>query len=131
MLIRTSAAIAAAGLTLAATAAPLPVETRDSQLRDAVNQTLHVTDHTLQSLVPTMTGEGTSVVVTLDGVRQPITLTPYSLRTADFVLLSANDKGDLVPTDIGAPRTVRGAIDGMIGTLVAGSILDDGALCCR
>lgn len=76
--------------------------------------------------LPQTVGAQTSVAITLDGQPFTLSLKPHSVRAEGFRLLLQVAGGSLVAADPGPSRTVRGSIVGVPGSVVAGSLLDEG-----
>jgi hypothetical protein len=67
-----------------------------------------------------------SIDLTLDGQARTIDFVPHSIRAAGYELLVQLDDGTIVSADPGLERTLRGAVRGVPGARVAGSLLEDG-----
>jgi hypothetical protein len=75
--------------------------------------------------LPNQTGDGFAFTVDLRGVERRLVLRPYSLRSPDFQLMQRDADGKLVSDGpIPPPCTVRGTIEGMPGSEIAGSLAD-------
>ncbi|MCA9289504.1 MAG: hypothetical protein KDA25_00145 [Phycisphaerales bacterium] len=82
-------------------------------------------DYSLQALaLPATSDAPFDVALSLDGVPVVLHLSPYSMRSSKFQVLVQEADGHLYPYEVGAPRTVRGQVDGVPGSEVAGSLLD-------
>jgi len=59
-----------------------------------------------------------------EGVEYVMEMTAHSIRSDHFQVLTPDDNGQLVPHAVPAPRTYRGFIDGIPGSIVSGSLID-------
>ena len=108
--------IAACGV--AAMADPL-----DDQIKDYYDTTAYtIDDLALPGEVPQA---GFDVVATIGGQDYVLSLDPVSLRSENFRVL-IDDGTQLREVPAPAPRTVRGQIEGVPGSLVVGSLMPDG-----
>ena len=71
-------------------------------------------------------GEPIMVNTTIDGVQHVLDLAPHSVRAPSFQVLAQVEDGSFVHVDPGVERTLRGRLAGVPGSVVAGSLLDDG-----
>lgn len=76
--------------------------------------------------VPQDLVSGFTVDVPLAGRSRTLVLAPYSIRAEGFEVLAHVEGGALVPVPYEPARTVRGTIDGIKGSVVAGSLMDHG-----
>ncbi len=98
-------------------------------LATTVNRTFGLIDSRLETIPAPATLDGPFVTeIQLDGVPYLLELGPYSVRTADYVLLVQGDDGTLVPHEPGPIRTLRGSVTQLEGSRVAGSLLPEGLL---
>ncbi|MCH7527162.1 MAG: hypothetical protein IID39_06980, partial [Planctomycetes bacterium] len=67
-----------------------------------------------------------TIVVPINGTDYALNLSPHSVRTDDFVFLVQVAGGSLEERDPGPIRTLRGTIEGLSGSSVAGSMLETG-----
>ncbi len=72
-------------------------------------------------------GQSFSLSVPLDGRQVTLDLAPHSVRSADhYRVMVQQADGKLVEAKTGPVRTLRGAVQGQPGSVVAGSLLKDG-----
>ena len=71
-------------------------------------------------------GETYVAEVTIEGIEYEFELHPYSIRSKNFVLKEQREDGTLVEVDPGPSRTYRGGLRGDKGSLVIGSITEQG-----
>ncbi len=69
-------------------------------------------------------GEIRSFSVDLGGALADITLTPHSVRSADFVAVSPDETGAMRPIAAPPPTTYRGTVEGMPDALLAAGVLN-------
>lgn len=68
-----------------------------------------------------------AVEIDFQGASDLIELHPWSVRSAEhFEVLAQRDDGSYERVDVGPARTYRGSLVGRPGSVVAGSLLDDG-----
>lgn len=76
--------------------------------------------------VDVLADDASNVTVEIDGHTRKVELHAHSVRAQNFGLLVQRADGSIERVDPGPVRTVRGHVVGMPGSLVAGSMLDDG-----
>jgi len=121
--LRTSAAglfaFAAATLTVAQSASPLPLSSSDLLWR------ADVTDGAVQSIELHTAANGAVVFdLELAGELRAVELYPHSVRSADYQLLIQGADGTLRPGPATAPSTYRGVVEGFPNSSVAASVID-------
>jgi metallopeptidase family M12-like protein len=90
-------------------------------------RSLHLADVSVQQLdVPNTIGGPATIDIELEGLPFTLDLKPFSTRTMGFQLYEDPGDGKLITHSPGAVRTVRGEILEDPGSVVAGSLLDDG-----
>lgn len=88
---------------------------------------LQLDDVSVQRLdLPAQPETGATLDVELEGLSFTLDLTPFSLRAPDYHLFEDAGGGALREVDPGPVRSVRGAVLEDPGSLVSGSLLDDG-----
>ncbi len=113
------AGIAGAICTSGALADPL-----DDRIRDHFN----VTEYELDSLVlpADLPGGGFDVVAQIGDVQRVLSLEPVSVRSEHFKVMLDDGTGLLREVQAEAPRTFRGFVEDVPGSLVVGSLMPDG-----
>ncbi len=66
------------------------------------------------------------VSIPLDGMNYTLALEPYSIRSDSYQVLMQDDDGNLYEVPAGPIRTMRGSIEELGGSIVAGSLMEDG-----
>lgn len=100
-----------------------------ARLTAAVNAALGLRAATIVTLAidPDSTDEPIVAVVPIEGVPFILDLEPYSVRGENYqVLAQIADGSSLVRVEPGPVRTLRGSLVGVPGSVVAGSLLQDG-----
>ena len=92
-----------------------------------VNDTLNLRASEVVTLdIDPTPGIERSFVVTIEGEDYTLNLTPYSVRAANYQVLTEYHDGELVEFEPLPVRTVRGSVAEMPDSIIAGSVLDDG-----
>lgn len=110
---------------------PAPAATRpvanNADFSARVNDTLGLAASSIVSLAVIQEPDGNLVVIVpIDGLPHVITLEPYSVRADNYKLLVQGADGVLRSVDPGPERTFRGSVVGVTGSVVTGSLLEDG-----
>jgi hypothetical protein len=97
------------------------------EVRRVANETIGLTDSLLVNLdLDTTAGQAIAVELpTEDGVLE-LALFPHSVREPGYQLFVVGEDGVQRAVAPGPERTLRGEVVGVAGSLVAGSMLDDG-----
>jgi hypothetical protein len=96
-------------------------------LAQAANVALGLTASDVRPLDVTLRpGEGGVVEVPLAGEVARLEFWPHSLRSEEFILRAQIHDGSWIDVDPGPVRTLRGEVEGVPGSVVGGSLLDDG-----
>jgi reprolysin-like metallo-peptidase family M12B/flagellar hook capping protein FlgD len=107
------------GAAVAVVAAPLP--------EPIVAERLGVSAVEIQEIaLPASPAGPFRAVVVLGGVPYTLELHPHAIRADGFRFLVQRQLGNLEETPAPAPRTLRGTVTGIRGSMVAGSLLDTG-----
>ena len=115
------------GLALTATAGAAALKTQSQSIDEAIRQNLGVTEYSLQNLeLPAGPGAPFFTIATIDGIDFTLELQPHSVRGDGFKLLVQDDSGALNRVEPPAPRTLRGNLLEMPGSIVAGSLYESG-----
>ncbi|MCW5754769.1 MAG: hypothetical protein KIT24_08710 [Phycisphaeraceae bacterium] len=118
-------AFALAGLALL-TAMPAASQ-QDPLLDQQIRTSLDVVRYDLVDFdLPGSPAEPFTVPVTLGDRAVTLTMAPWSLRSSNFRVLVDDGSGELREFPAPAPRTVRGQAAEVVGSSVAGSLLEDG-----
>ena len=100
-----------------------PVKT----LASRVNEHLRLLDSTVAHVdLPGAVQVPFRALVPIEGQMMTLDLVPNSVRAANFKALAQIADGSLVEVDPGPSRTYRGTVVEVEGSVVAGSLLDDG-----
>ena len=111
-------------LLLLASAATAQLTLSGAQI-STLRQDLAVRDLSLQELtLPAAPGSAFAVQVVLDGNPMRLLLSPHSMRSPDFQLLVQVESGAIVSQDPTPIATYRGEVEGVPGSVVAGSLID-------
>lgn len=101
--------------------------TAGDRLADDAKRSLNLADVSVQHLdVPSTIGAPATIDIELEGLPFTLDLTPHSVRTLGFQLYEDPGDGQLITHEPGAIRTIRGSVLEDPGSIVAGSLLDDG-----
>ncbi len=102
-------------------------ELSPTELSRKVDETLGLFASTVVRLdLPQQLGAGLTVVVPIGGEPLTLELVPHSVRAADYRVLAQLDDGSYVETPPQSVRTVRGTLVEYAGSVVVGSLLEDG-----
>ena len=93
----------------------------------AINSTLHLEHswHTTLHINPTPE-RSIRIDIPIENTTYTIELEPHSVRSDTYALFMQDDAGELYEVPAGPIRTLRGTIVGMEGSVVAGSLMEDG-----
>ncbi len=98
-------------------------------LEEQANQLLGLSASVVLTLdVDRTPGVAQSVAIPIDGESLLLNLVPHSVRSEHFEVRHQFADGSFVVVDPGPARTVRGVVAGIDGSVVAGSVTDDGLL---
>ncbi|MGY8757215.1 MAG: M12 family metallo-peptidase, partial [Phycisphaerales bacterium] len=91
------------------------------------NSTLHLEHswHTTLHINPTPE-RSIRIDIPIENTTYTIELEPHSVRSDTYALFMQDDAGELYEVPAGPIRTLRGTIVGMEGSVVAGSLMEDG-----
>jgi len=104
-----------------------PTGKRSQALIQQVNAALGLRDSEVAALeLPVVPTPSLTVAIPYRGREYVLEMEPHSIRGEQYELRSQQADGSWVVHDPGPLRTVRGTVLGMPGSLVAGSLLDDG-----
>ena len=93
----------------------------------AVNNELNLTHSWNSELRISPAPEQTiRVSIPIDNMSYTLKLEPYSIRAEEYQVLMQNDDGELYEVHAGPVRTLRGSIEELGGSVVAGSLMEDG-----
>ncbi len=99
----------------------------DTRPADAVNRHLGLAASTLQRLeIQRFANRPVAVQVTIAGEVRTLQLVPHSVRSDSYEVRAQQAGGSWVTVEPQPVRTVRGSVAGVAGSIVAGSLLDDG-----
>ncbi len=93
----------------------------------AINTTLRLEHswHTTLQINPTPQ-RSIRIDIPIENTTYTIELEPHSVRSDTYALFMQDDAGELYEVPAGPIRTLRGTIVGMEGSVVAGSLMEDG-----
>jgi len=96
-------------------------------LSELVNESMNLRASELVELeLDAMPGEPLRTTLPIAGIFYTLDLMPYSVRSADYRLRQQLADGSIVTVVPGPERTLRGVIDGVPGSAVGASLLEDG-----
>ncbi len=96
-------------------------------LRTQANELLNLSASELIEIdVQPILGNHYSASIMLEGQFRTIRMDPKSMRAAGFSIYRSNGTGGLVGIDPGPVRTMRGSVENVEGSIIAGSILPNG-----
>lgn len=111
----------------AATTLAGPSAVPPDELTDRVNAALGLRASHVENLIIDETpGQPVIGFVSIEGTLQILHLEPYSVRSDNYQLFVQGADGQLNRQTPGPIRTLRGSLLGVDGSVVAGSMLDDG-----
>ena len=115
-------------LSIATTLSAKPVAVPLSQQLDrAINTTLNLKYSWHTTLRIDATPERPiSVEIPIENVTYTLEVEPYSIRADEYKVLMQNDEGELYEVPAGPIRTLRGSLLEVPGSVVAGSLMEDG-----
>lgn len=122
-------------LTVAVTVGPItaattlagPSAVQSDELATLVNDALGLRASHVENLIIDETpGQPVIGFVSIEGTLQVLHLEPYSVRSDNYQLLVQEADGQIRAHAPGPVRTLRGSLLGVDGSIVAGSMLDDG-----
>ncbi len=121
-----TAAVIVGPITAATTLAG-PSAVPSDELSNRVNAALGLRASHIENLIIDETpGQPVIGLVLIEGTPQVLHLEPYSVRSDTYQLLVQGADGQLNRQTPGPIRTLRGSLLGVDGSVVAGSMLDDG-----
>jgi len=115
-------------LSIATTLSAKPVAVPLSQQLDrAINTTLNLKYSWHTTLRIDATPERPiSIEIPIENVTYTLEVEPYSIRADEYKVLMQNDEGELYEVPAGPIRTLRGSLLEVPGSVVAGSLMEDG-----
>ena len=104
-----------------------PSAVRPDEVATRVNEALGLrASHVEYLIIDETPGRPVIGVVSIEGTPQILFLEPYSVRADNYRLLVQEADGEIRAHEPGPVRTLRGSLLGVEGSLIAGSMLDDG-----
>ena len=99
----------------------------EASFEQRVNDTLNLRASEVVTLdIDTTPGIERSMVVAIGGEDYTLNLSPYSTRAEGYQVLMEYPDGEIVEFEPSRVRTVRGSVAELPGSMIAGSVLDDG-----
>jgi len=96
-------------------------------LDQAINNALNLEYSWTASLaIDSTPGRAITVTIPLEKMSYTLQLEPYSVRSDIYQVLMQNDQGELYEVPAGPIRTLRGSLVEFGGSVVAGSLMEDG-----
>ena len=128
MAIGAAVASVIAGISLSSRAPAGPEQAKVASIGDLVNDTMGLAKSSIVNLeLDTTPGRSSMVQVPIDGQLVTLDLTPHnSSRSDDYKVSVQIEDGSLVEVQAEPSRTVRGRVLELPGSLVAGSMLEEG-----